>query len=85
MRISLRNGHSRYLHRSEALYRYCSVGAHRALNSLLRSTIDVDKHGIARTQTVVLRCGNVHVWLECEHLVVKDVTSEHLALATLFI
>ena len=85
LRIGLCHSHSCHLHRSESLYSHRSVGAHGALNSLLRSTVNVNEHSVARPQTVVLRCGDVHVWLEGEHLVVEDVASEHLALAALLV
>ena len=75
--------HAAHSHRPEAFYYYGTVGRYRALDGLLRGTIDVDEHGIAGPQTVVVGGGNVHVGLKGEFLVVEQVVTVYLLLLAL--
>ena len=68
------------MHWSEALNGDISVGSDGGINALLRGSEDFNGHSIARTETIVGRCGNIHVGLETECLVVEDVVSEDAVL-----
>ena len=46
---------------------------------LLRSAKDVNHHFITRTDGVVGGCGNVHVGLEAQQLIIKNVAAKHLS------
>ena len=46
---------------------------------LLRSAKDVNHHLITRTDGVVGGCGNVHVGLEAQQLIIKNVAAKHLS------
>ena len=46
----------------------------------MRGAVNVDHHGVAGAQHVVLRRGNVHVRLEAQVLVVEQVVAENLVL-----
>ena len=48
------------------------------LVGLLRGTIDIDEHLVARTYDITRRGGNVHGWLKGERTLVEDITAEHL-------
>ena len=55
-----------------------TLRTYRQLQVLGRSAIDIDNELVARTQNIVLRRGNVHIGLESQRLVVKDITAKHL-------
>ena len=80
MGVGLTDGHAAHVHGSEAFDGHGTVGRHGALDAFLRGPVDVDKHGVARSQTVVLRRGDIHIGFEGQVFVVEDVTSEHFLL-----
>ena len=80
MSVGLTDGHAAHVHGSEAFDGHGTVGRHGALDAFLRGTVDVDKHGVARSQTVVLWRGDIHIGFEGQVFVVEDVTSEHFLL-----
>ncbi len=82
--VCLCHGHAADIYRSEALYGYRSLGRYRPFHGLLRCAVYVDKHRIARSETVALRCCDVHCRFECKAFVVEDVTSENFFLVLLF-
>ena len=55
-----------------------TLRAYRQLQALGRSAIDINNELVARAQHIVLRRGNVHIGLESQRLVVKDITAKHL-------
>ena len=55
-----------------------AVGRDGLCDALLRGAPDVDIDGVARTQTVVLRGGEVHAALKSEILVVEHIVTEDL-------
>ena len=79
--VGLRDGQTAYLYRTEALDGNATVRRNRTLLRLLRRSIHVHEDGITRTETIVLRSGDVHVRLEGKLLIVKDIASEHLLLS----
>ena len=66
------------MHRTIVRYRHITIGRHLEHLTLLRITIDIDNHLIARSQDIVLRGGNVHLGLERELLVIEDITTKDL-------
>ena len=50
----------------------------------MRSTIDIDYYFIARTKNIVLGGGNIHLGLESQRTVVKNITAKDF-LASAFI
>ena len=79
--LGLADAESSHIDRSEFLDDNLSVGRDGAVVSLLRSPIDIDRHGIARPEHIALWRGDVHGRLKGEVLVVEDVASEDLFLA----
>ena len=75
--IRLLDSESTHLNRTESFDGDATIGRHCTLFRLLRSAVNIDEHGIAGTQTVVLRGGNVHVRFEREFVVIEDIASEH--------
>ena len=78
--VCLVNGQSCQFYWSIAFHHYRAVRCHHTLYGLLGCAVYVDVNRIARSQTVVLRCGNVHVWLEVELRVVENVATKHFFL-----
>ena len=76
--ISLSYGQAWNADRSITLDGYFAIWRNGALNGFLWGTVDINDDSIARTQTIVLWGSDVHIWLETEILVIKDVTAEYL-------
>ena len=66
------------MHRTIVRYCHITIGRHLEHFTLLRITIDIDDHLIARTQHVVLGGGNVHLGFKRELLVIEDITTKDL-------
>ena len=82
--IGLGDGKSADIDRTEVLEIDVAIGGYRTFVRLGGRAPDVDTDGIARAKAVVGRCGDVHLRLESELLVVEDVASEDLLAYRLF-
>ena len=78
--ISLTDCHSCHVDGPIAFYRDGTIGRDSTLDSFLRSSVNVDKHSISRSQSIILWGGNIHVGLERQFIVIEDVTSENFFL-----
>ena len=65
---------------SEVLDDDVAVGAYRSRDASLRGTIDIDVHRVARSEPIVLRCGDIHDGFEAQVFVRENVSSEYLML-----
>ena len=65
---------------SEVLDDDVAVGAYRSRDASLGSAVDIDVHRVARSEPIVLWCGDVHDGLEAQVFVREDVSSEYLML-----
>ena len=73
-----KRGKTSHMHRTIVRYCHITIGRHLEHFTLLRITIDIDDHLIARTQHVVLGGGNVHLGFKRELLVIEDITTKDL-------
>ena len=81
--VGLCHSQSVHVHWAAPLDRDGAFGRHSGGDALLRCAPNVDVHGVARTESVVLRNGHIHVALKREVLIVEDVAAKHLFLLPL--
>ena len=77
LRIGLGHCQSANMNRAIAFHHNHTIGRHLQLLRLLRTTIDIEVHLIARPHHITLRRRDVHRWLEREILLVEDITTKH--------
>ena len=64
------------MYRTEIRNSNIAIGTDSKLHALLSGTIDIDNKLIARAKNIVLGGGDIHLGLEREVLIIKDVATK---------